>query len=175
MELADADLYTIQAGIHEITEGEFKLQAGATDKEINWTIDRLIKKYSVEGQNNHWKEWLGGLVAYYYPHQSDYDIYRNAVDQKRMKNAEKRKKYRVSSKRRNAKEIAQEKQEKAVEKALIKDRIFQKKRISKEITVLKREIAEFIAEGVVTRRDKKILGREKKRLLHLREIRDSIK
>ncbi|MES9858745.1 MAG: hypothetical protein ABW166_19380, partial [Sedimenticola sp.] len=175
MGLADADLYSIQAGIHEITSGPYKLLPNDKDKDIKQIIDKLIKKYSEAGANNNWKNWLGGLVAYYYPEQSDYDIYRNESDQAKMKLAAERKRERTLSKRRNQKELIQEKQEKAIEKALIKERKTQAKRISKEIKILRKEIAEFIAEGVVTKRDKKILRREKKRLDHLVDIRTKLK
>ncbi len=57
-------------------------------------LDRLMKKYSNKEEGNYWKNWLGGLVAYYYPYQSDYDIYRNTSDQAKMQSSDDRKKAR---------------------------------------------------------------------------------
>lgn len=172
MSLANADLYSIQAGVHEITSSPYKLKADDTDKEITRMLDRLMKKYSNKEEGNYWKNWLGGLVAYYYPYQSDYDIYRNTSDQAKMQSSDDRKKARKLEARVNRKEIIQEKQEKAIEKAIIKDRKRRRRIVTKEIKLVKKEIAEFISEGVETKRDRKMLRRLRKHLKNLLEIRD---
>lgn len=178
MSLANADLYSIQAGVHEITTSPYKLKASDSDKEIAWMLDKLMKKYSNKDEGNYWANWLGGLVAYSYPYQSNYDEYRNTADQAKMKAAAERKRKKKLSERVNRKEIIQERQEKAISKAVIKSKKIEKKRerakMNREIKLVKKDIAEFISEGVETKRDRKMLRKLRKLLRHLREIRDSI-
>ena len=104
MRLSKADLYSIQAGVHEITEGEFKIPYSATDKEIVRTIDKLIKKYGNEDENNFWKNWLGGIIAYKFDYESDYDIYRNRSDQAKLKHSETRKRERIVERKKSRRE-----------------------------------------------------------------------
>ncbi len=48
MNLAGADLYSIQAGVHEITSSPYKLKADDTDKEITRMLDRLMKNIAIK-------------------------------------------------------------------------------------------------------------------------------
>ncbi len=101
MELAGANFYTIQAGVHEITSTEFGITKKDTPEDISKKLDRLMKKYGNPEENNYYKNWLGGLVAYYYPKDraANYDMYQNRVSKRQRENRDSRKAIRTLEKK----------------------------------------------------------------------------
>lgn len=67
--LTKADFYTIQAGFHEIQKDEYKIKFDDTPEEITRKVKKLQLRYNKEEDNNHWHNWLGGIIAYHYPPQ----------------------------------------------------------------------------------------------------------
>ena len=124
MALSKAKLYTIQAGVHEITEGEYKLSYKASDKEILSTMAKLMKKYGNTEQNNHWQNWLGGLIAYNFHYKSEYNEYRIRTENVKIQHAKKRK-------------TARKKEAYAIKTAQKRDLAKRIKELQKKVNILK--------------------------------------
>lgn len=174
MSLAKAKYYSIQAGVHEITEGEYKLPFNASDKEIVAVIDKLIKKYGNEEENSYWRNWLGGLIAYNYPRKSSFDMFTNRRDAVRFSARSENKKMLAKEKTRNRREIEGARRKAAVLKAIAKDRKSQIKGLTKQIKILQSNIKEF--KGLrLTPREAVMLDKAKMQLKSLQAYRKSLR
>ena len=89
--LTRANFYTIQAGFHEIQADEYKIKFDDTPEEIARKVKKLQLKYNKEEDNHHWHNWLGGIIAYYYPNQQKFEQYRSIQSRSRMRNFKERK------------------------------------------------------------------------------------
>lgn len=95
MKFVKADSYKIQAGDEEVRKlDEYKILAGDTPEIIASKIKKLILKYNQPSNNNFWKNWLGGFVAYFYEDQSDHDEFVVRRSLAHLRNADKRRKKR---------------------------------------------------------------------------------
>lgn len=140
MRLARANFYAIQAGIHEVQEQEYKIRQDDTPEEIADKLKKLQLKYANEDQNNYWRNWLGGLVAYYYPDQTSFQDYIVKQSLKRAGNKRKRKSEREKFRRKQATEIRKKKLQKRIDTAIKKAIEKQRKKDKAEIRRLKKQL-----------------------------------
>lgn len=87
MDLGKADFYTIQAGgDHEIHKDEYKIKKDDSVQDVARKINKLQNEYNNEDANNYHGNWLGGVIAYYFPDQIDYDNYHVERERRRYEN-----------------------------------------------------------------------------------------